>query len=83
MNDWEPPREVAAPLAAIGRERRRARTSDRVYGEPVAAIPDLRLPPGASVSETEPPERHVSRHARRALYQGPALRATNPGCLTE
>jgi len=62
VKEIETPREVATPLAAVGRERGRTRTSDRVYGELVAAIRDLRLPPGASVSETELAERlHVSR----------------------
>jgi mannonate dehydratase len=35
------------------RERGRARTSDRVYDELVSAIRDLRLAPGASLSETD------------------------------
>lgn len=45
---------AAAPaLSPVARERVRARTSDRVYDELVSAIRDLRLPPGASLSETD------------------------------
>ena len=40
-------------LSPVVRERVRARTSDRVYDELVSAIRDLRLPPGASLSETD------------------------------
>jgi DNA-binding GntR family transcriptional regulator len=42
--------------------RMRARTSDRVFDELVSAIRELRIPPGASLSETDLAERlHVSR----------------------
>ena len=62
MKRIETPPDASSPLAPIGRERTRARTSDRVYDELVAAIRDLRLPPGASMSETELAEQlHVSR----------------------
>jgi DNA-binding GntR family transcriptional regulator len=45
---------AAAPaLSPVVRERVRARTSDRVYDELVSAIRDLRLAPGASLSETD------------------------------
>ncbi|MEU0506644.1 GntR family transcriptional regulator [Nocardia sp. NPDC005998] len=40
-------------IAPIRRERARARTSDRVYDELVSAIRNLRIPPGASLSETD------------------------------
>jgi DNA-binding GntR family transcriptional regulator len=40
-------------LSPVGRERVRARTSDRVYNELVSAIRDLRLAPGAWLSETD------------------------------
>jgi DNA-binding GntR family transcriptional regulator len=46
--------ETAVPaLSPLVRERVRARTSDRVYDELVSAIRDLRLAPGASLSETD------------------------------
>ncbi|GAA2741045.1 GntR family transcriptional regulator [Kitasatospora cinereorecta] len=49
-------------LASVGRVRVRERTSDRVYAELASAIRDLRLPPGASLSETDLAEQlHVSR----------------------
>lgn len=49
-------------LSPISRSRARTRTSDLVYGELVSAIRDLRLAPGASLSETEIAERlEVSR----------------------
>ncbi|MFC5639792.1 GntR family transcriptional regulator [Kitasatospora cinereorecta] len=49
-------------LASVGRTRPRQRTSDRVYEELASAIRDLRIPPGASLSETELAEQlHVSR----------------------
>lgn len=49
-------------LASVGRARTRERTSDRVYEELVSAIRDLRIPPGASLSETDLADRlHVSR----------------------
>lgn len=49
-------------LASVGRVRKRQRASDRVYEELASAIRDLRLPPGASLSETELAEQlHVSR----------------------
>lgn len=49
-------------LAPVGRNRARMRTSDRVYDELVTAIRTLRIPPGASLSETELAEQlHVSR----------------------
>lgn len=51
-----------AVLASVGRVRVRERISDRVYAELAAAIRDLRIPPGASLSETDLAERlHVSR----------------------
>lgn len=40
-------------LTPVVRPAVRVRTSDRVYDELVLAIRDLRLPPGASLSETE------------------------------
>lgn len=40
-------------LASIGQARTRNRTSDRVYAELTAAIREMRLPPGASISETD------------------------------
>ncbi|MEW9522114.1 GntR family transcriptional regulator [Streptomyces tubercidicus] len=53
---------VAGGLASVGRTRVRQRTSDRVYDELAEAIRDLRLPPGASLSETDLAEQlHVSR----------------------
>ncbi|HZX08166.1 GntR family transcriptional regulator [Kribbella sp.] len=61
------PATVRAPdptgvLSPISRSRARTRTSDLVYGELVSAIRDLRLAPGASLSETEIAERlQVSR----------------------
>ncbi|MFF4619025.1 GntR family transcriptional regulator [Nonomuraea jabiensis] len=49
-------------LSPVTRDRAPARTSDRVYDELVSAIRDLRLAPGASLSETDLAERlHVSR----------------------
>jgi DNA-binding GntR family transcriptional regulator len=49
-------------LSPITRTRPRSRTSDLVYGELVSAIRQLRLAPGASLSETEIAERlQVSR----------------------
>jgi DNA-binding GntR family transcriptional regulator len=49
-------------LASVGRVRPRQRTSDRVYEELASAIRDLRIPPGASLSETDLAEQlHVSR----------------------
>jgi DNA-binding GntR family transcriptional regulator len=46
----------------IGKDRARIRTSDRVYDELVSAIRSLRIPPGASLSETELSEQlQVSR----------------------
>jgi GntR family transcriptional regulator, rspAB operon transcriptional repressor len=50
-----PPRTPgAAPaLASVGRDRVRQRTSDRVYDELAAAIRDVRIPPGAALSETD------------------------------
>lgn len=53
---------ASSALASVGRVRPRQRTSDRVYAELAAAIRDLRIPPGASLSETELAERlEVSR----------------------
>jgi DNA-binding GntR family transcriptional regulator len=43
----------AGVLAPLDRRLSAARTSDRVYAEIVAAIRDLRLPPGQALSETE------------------------------
>lgn len=49
-------------LSPVGRVRTRVRTSDRVYDELVSAIRELRIPPGASLSETDLAEQlHVSR----------------------
>ncbi|MEV1175496.1 GntR family transcriptional regulator [Nonomuraea sp. NPDC049784] len=49
-------------LSPVVRERPSARTSDRVYDELVSAIRELRLAPGASLSETDLAVRlHVSR----------------------
>lgn len=44
---------AAAGLPPVSREVGRQRTSDRVYDELAAAIRDLRLPPGASLAESE------------------------------
>jgi GntR family transcriptional regulator, rspAB operon transcriptional repressor len=43
----------AGVLAPLDRQLFAARTSDRVYAEIVAAIRDLRLPPGQALSESE------------------------------
>ncbi|MER6945987.1 GntR family transcriptional regulator [Nonomuraea sp. NPDC000554] len=49
-------------LSPVVRDRAPARTSDRVYDELVSAIREVRLAPGASLSETDLAERlHVSR----------------------
>jgi DNA-binding GntR family transcriptional regulator len=49
-------------LASVGRDRVRQRTSDLVYDELAAAIRDVRIPPGAALSETDLAEQlHVSR----------------------
>lgn len=49
-------------ISPIGRDRTRMRTSDRVFEELVSAIRELRIPPGASLSETDLAEKlHVSR----------------------
>lgn len=49
-------------LASVGLVRTGQRTSDRVYDELASAIRDLRIPPGASLSETDLAEQmHVSR----------------------
>lgn len=51
-----------ASLAAVGRVRTRERASDRVYDELLSAIRDMRIPPGASLSETDLAEQlQVSR----------------------
>ncbi|HVK21887.1 MAG TPA: GntR family transcriptional regulator [Actinokineospora sp.] len=51
-----------ADLTPVERTPIRARTSDRVYDQLATAIRDLRLPPGAALSETELAMRlHVSR----------------------
>ncbi|MEV0408855.1 GntR family transcriptional regulator [Actinoallomurus sp. NPDC050550] len=56
------PADTSSPLTPIARPRTRTRTSDRVHDELAAAIRDLRLPPGASMSENELAERlKVSR----------------------
>lgn len=53
---------LAATLSPVGRDRVTVRTSDRVYDELVNAIRTLRIPPGASLSETElAGQLHVSR----------------------
>jgi DNA-binding GntR family transcriptional regulator len=60
-NDRTRPNTSGA-LASVGRTRVRQRTSDRVYDELASAIRDLRIPPGASLSETDLAEQlHVSR----------------------
>lgn len=52
----------ASVLTPVGQVRTRVRTSDRVYDELVSAIRELRIPPGASLSETDLAEQlHVSR----------------------
>jgi DNA-binding GntR family transcriptional regulator len=49
-------------LSPVVRDRAPVRTSDRVYEELVSAIRELRLAPGASLSETDLAQRlHVSR----------------------
>lgn len=56
------PPSTTSVLSPVGRVRTRARTSDRVYDELVTAIRELRIPPGASLSETDLAEQlHVSR----------------------
>lgn len=60
----KPDQEVTArrALAPVVRGHTRLRTSDRVYDELLSAIRDLRIPPGASLSETDLAEQlHVSR----------------------
>jgi DNA-binding GntR family transcriptional regulator len=49
----QPPRDSTSALAPIGRDQPRSRTSDRVYAELVSAIRELRLEPGASLSESD------------------------------
>jgi DNA-binding GntR family transcriptional regulator len=62
MNPESSAQAPAAALMPVVREIARSRTSDQVYDELVSAIRDLRLPPGASLSETDLAERlHVSR----------------------
>jgi len=58
-----PNRDLDGPvLTPVGRVRTRSRASDRVYDELVSAIRELRIPPGASLSETDLAEQlHVSR----------------------
>ncbi|WP_436499793.1 GntR family transcriptional regulator [Actinokineospora sp. HUAS TT18] len=57
-----PATHLPAELPPVERTPIRARTSDRVYDQLAAAIRDLRLPPGASLSETElAAQLHVSR----------------------
>jgi DNA-binding GntR family transcriptional regulator len=52
----------AVVLTSVGRVRVRERISDRVFTELAEAIRDLRIPPGASLSETELAEQlQVSR----------------------
>jgi DNA-binding GntR family transcriptional regulator len=52
----------AGALASVGRDRRRERTSDRVFAELSSAIREMRILPGASLSETDLAEQlHVSR----------------------
>lgn len=53
MTSAEAAPSAAPSLAPVGRVRTRLRASDRVYAELVSAIRDLRLRPGASLSETE------------------------------
>jgi DNA-binding GntR family transcriptional regulator len=54
VNSAESPTSgISSPLAPVGRIRTRTRASDRVYAELVTAIRELRIPPGASLSETE------------------------------
>lgn len=50
-----PARDLPDPaaLSAVGRVRTRERTSDRVYDELASAIRHMRIPPGASLSETD------------------------------
>ncbi len=61
VTNAEPPPGAFA-LSPVGRVRTRMRTSDRVYEELVSAIRELRIPPGASLSETELAEQlQVSR----------------------
>ena len=53
---------ATAALTAVGRVRTRERASDRVYDELLSAIRDMRIAPGASLSETDLAEQlHVSR----------------------
>ncbi|GAA5187614.1 GntR family transcriptional regulator [Rugosimonospora acidiphila] len=56
------PVDSTPTLSPVIRGRVATRTSDRVYDELVSAIRELRLAPGASLSETDLAERlHVSR----------------------
>jgi DNA-binding GntR family transcriptional regulator len=53
---------AATSLAAVGRFRTRERASDRVFDELASAIRELRILPGATLSETDLAEQlHVSR----------------------
>jgi len=53
---------TSAPLNPVGQVRVRVRASDRVYDELLSAIRDLRIPPGATLSETDLAEQlQVSR----------------------
>lgn len=53
---------AVSALSSIGRSQVRQRISDRVYEELAAAIRDLRIPPGASLSEADLAEQlQVSR----------------------
>jgi DNA-binding GntR family transcriptional regulator len=62
MNPENSASSAAGALVPVVREVTRVRTSDHVYEELVSAIRELRLPPGASLSETELAKRlHVSR----------------------
>ena len=55
-------RSATPALAAVGQVRTRERASDRVYHELASAIREMRILPGASLSETDLAERlHVSR----------------------
>lgn len=54
--------DAISSLASVGRVRTRDRASDRVYDELASAIREMRIPPGASLSETDLAEQlHVSR----------------------
>jgi DNA-binding GntR family transcriptional regulator len=62
VNPAADPVIAVRPLAAVGQVRTRERASDRVYHELASAIREMRILPGASLSETDLAEQlQVSR----------------------